>query len=312
MHLHLDIIIEETAGAIMTTVYIDVLFIVNMIMDVMVHTSACIFRRKRIIIWRLLCASAAEAVCALGLFFASEWVVLYYAFALVLYIVCIWFVMGYVDPVDLIKNIIAVILCAVVFGGIFFLIYRYADFGSIMVFNNHILYIDIPIFGLLCVSGLCLGIIVLLSKAFVRVIASASEYEVCVQIFNNKKTAKAKVDTGNDLKDPVSGNPVLLVNQDWLKDFLPGSIDSFISCGNIDAIDEKFLGRLRMIYCKTATGTGILPAIRPDCIQFTYNGNLVTIQNVLIAVSKTKVYHYDLLLTPNIFKEIEHDTSTDK
>jgi len=306
------IIILETAGVIMTTVYVDVLFIVNMLMDLMIHTAGCLIRRKRIIIWRVLCASAVEAVCAIGLFFASEWVILYHVFAVILYMVCIWFVMECVNFLDYVKNVFLTFFCAIVFGGIFFLIYRYADVGSVMVFNNNILYIDIPIFGLLCASGVCLGIIALVSKSFLYVVNPAIEYDVCVQMFQNNKRAKAKVDTGNDLKDPVSGNPVLLANRTWFADLLPENLNAFLDFGNVDGVDGKTQGRLRIIYCKTATGTGILPAIRPDYIQFTYNGRTVTIRNVLIAVSKTKMDNYDLLLTPNIFKEIDHDTSINK
>ena len=307
-----DIIIAETAGVIMMTVYIDILLIVNMVMDLMIHTAACIFRRKKIIIWRILCVSTVEAICALGLFLASDWVLLYYVFALILYFLCIWFVMKHTGLVDAIKNMVAVIMCAIVFGGVFFLIYRYSDFGSIMVFNNNVLYIDIPIFGLLCISGLCLCVLIFVSRAFVCVVTPKTEYPVRVQIFHKVKTANAKIDTGNNLVDPVSGNPVLVANRKWLEDLLPSHIDSFIASGDVTDIDERCWGRLRMIYCKTATGAGILPAIRPDCIQFTYNGDPVVIRNVLIAISKTTLDNYDLLLTPNIFKEIEHVTSNHK
>ena len=292
----------------MVTVYVDVLFVVNMIMDVMIHTCSCIFRHKKIIIWRILCASVADSVCALGLFFADNWIFFYYVFAVILYIVCIGFVMESTCVFDFIKNIIAVFLCAIVSGGMFFLIYRYADVGSIMVFNNNVLYIDIPVYGLLCISGVCLGITVLISKAFVRVVSASSEYEVQVQIFQKNKTAKAKIDTGNDLMDPISGHSVLVANRKWLDDFLPQGIDWFVDSGKVDALDERFKGRLRMIYCKTATGTGLLPAIRSDFIAFTYNGRPAKIHNVLIAISKTTLDNYDLLLAPNIFKEIEDDT----
>ena len=307
-----DIINKETAGAIMTTVYIDVLFIVNMIMDLMIHTATCLLRRRRVVVWRILCAAAAESVCALGLFFAYEYVFLYYGFAVILFIGCIWFTIESVNIRDFIKNICATFFCAIIFGGIFFLIYRFADIGSVVVFNNNVLYLDIPIFSLLCVSGICLGVIVLVSRSFVRVISPSSEYNVQVQFFDNKKQAKAKIDTGNDMIDPVSGYPVLLANKKWLVSILPKHVEQFIEHGNINDIDPKYQSRLRIICCKTATGTGVLPAIRPDCIELTYNGKKVTISNVLIAISKTFLNEYDLLLTPHVFKEIEDDVSVIK
>ncbi len=312
MRFDVCIINEETAGASMTTVYIDVLFIVNMIMDLMIHTATCLMRRKRIIVWRILCAAGAESVCALGLFFASEWVFLYYGFAIVLFVICVWFTMEYVNLRDFIKNVCLTIFCATVFGGIFFLIYRFADIGSVVVFNNNVLYIDIPIFGLLLVSGVCLGVIVLVSKSFVHVVIPSSEYKVNVQFFQNSKHAKAKIDTGNDLTDPMSGCPVLLANKKWLAEILPPHVDRFIEHGNINDIDLKYQSRLRLIHCKTATGTGLLPAIRPDFVQFTYNGKQVTVYNILIAVSKTGLDEYDLLMTPHIFKEIKNDSSINK
>lgn len=293
----------------MATVYADILLLVNLIMDAMIHTAACLLRRKRIRIWRLLCASAVEAVCALGLFLASQWVFLYYFFACLLYMLCIWFVMGFENTVHFLKNVGATFFCVLIFGGVFFLIYRFADVGSIMVFNNNVLYIDIPIFGLLCVSGICFGVIVLASKAFVFIVSSSTEYDVQVTILQNTKKAKAKVDTGNDLKDPISGNPVLLANERWIADILPQDMDALIQHGNID---PRLQSRFRMLYCKTATGSGLLPAIKPDFIGFTYNGKPILMRNVLIAISKTSLGDYDLLLSPHLFKEIDHDTSTYK
>ncbi len=289
----------------MTTVYIDVLFFVNLIVNMMLYASACLLRRKKLIWWRILCAAAIGAVYSCAVFFSDISPILYNAAAVLLYLLCAWLVMGYVTALDYVKNAASTLLSACVFAGVFYLIYRYADVGSVVVFNNNVLYIDIPVFALLCVSGVCFGIMALVSRAFVHVIGAGTEYEVTVTFLDRQITILAKVDTGNTMVDTVTGAPVMLAGHKQLKKLLPEHMNDFMTCGDVSSIEPCYQNRLRLVMCKTATGEGVLSAFRPDSISLQYNGKKIVIHNILIAVSKTDLGDIGLLLSPLIFKEAE-------
>ncbi len=289
----------------MTTVYIDVLFFVNLIVNMMLYASACLIRRKKMVWWRILCAAAVGGVYSCAIFFSGMSSVVYNAAAIILYLLCAWLVMGFGNLRDYIKNAAATLFCAVVFAGIFYLIYQYADVGSIVVFNNNVLYIDIPVFALLCVSGVCFGVMALVSRAFVHVIGAGTEYTVTIRFFDRQVTMRAKIDTGNTMADAISGYPVLLAGRKQIIKLLPENIDAFIECGDVSLIEPRYQSRLRMVMCKTATGEGVLPAFRPDLIRLIYNGKEMIIHNILIAVSKTDLDEIGLFLSPLMFKEAE-------
>lgn len=289
----------------MTTVYIDVLFFVNLIVNMMLYASACLMRRKKIIGWRILCASAVGAVYSCAVFISNISPLWYNAAAVLLYVLCTWLVMGYQSVTAFIKNTAATLLSAFVFAGIFYLIYRYADVGSVVVFNHNVLYIDIPVFALLCVSAICFGVMALVSRAFTQVVGAATEYEVTITLFERQITLPAKVDTGNSMVDAITGTPVLLAEGKRIGKLLPAHMDAFMACGDVSKIPACYRSRLRLITCKTATGEGMLTAFRPDGISLIYNGKEICIHNILIAVSKTNLNDVGLLLSPLIFREVD-------
>ena len=290
----------------MTTVYVDILFIVNLIVNLMLYLASCMIRHKKIIIWRILCASAAGAVCSCAFFLSEIEPYIRNITAIILYMVFTWLVMGYGRLRDFIKNVLVTLFCAAVFGGVFFLIYQYADVGSVVVFNNNVLYIDIPVFALLCISGVCLAAMAWISKAFVRVVGADEEYDVMVKVGEVEIKVRAKMDTGNAMVEPISGYPIILADQKKISALLPAHFEEYAKCGDITRIDPKYHLRLRMVICKTATGEGLLPALRPEYIRFVCNGKAVKLHNILIAVSKSSLGGYGLLLSPLVIKETEN------
>ena len=89
----------------------------------------------------------------------------------------------------------------------------------------------------------------------------------------------ALIDTGNELKDPLSGNPVVIVEADEIKEILPEKLFSSISNSNLSEekniedfqnalSDAGWLNRFRMVPFKSlGCNNGMLPGLRPDYIE---------------------------------------------
>jgi stage II sporulation protein GA (sporulation sigma-E factor processing peptidase) len=82
------------------------------------------------------------------------------------------------------------------------------------------------------------------------------------------------VDTGNDLRDPVSGLPVVVVDWDSLKHIMPQEVSHFfLSAWDMVStrLTESEIGkRLRLIpYTNVSGHRQILPAFKPDALYLT-------------------------------------------
>ena len=68
--------------------------------------------------------------------------------------------------------------------------------------------------------------IVVIAFQFVKTRLSKKDIFCEISIYFNEKklTTKAMIDTGNMLKDPITGMPVIIVKKEILKDILPNII----------------------------------------------------------------------------------------
>lgn len=99
-------------------------------------------------------------------------------------------------------------------------------------------------------------------------------------------TLRAMVDSGNLLRDPVSGRGVILADRARLSEVLPSEL---VARGERWmewlASNPKRASRIRLIPAHTATGGGLLPAILPDRL-IVDDGKERCIADYLIAISE--------------------------
>lgn len=93
--------------------------------------------------------------------------------------------------------------------------------------------------------------------------------QVELEVDGKSVTLTGLLDTGNDLRDPLSGLPVIVVDLDSLKGILSGEAIDFFSSkwdslGDDLALDPM-ARRLRLIpYCGVSGKRGVLPGFIPD------------------------------------------------
>lgn len=87
---------------------------------------------------------------------------------------------------------------------------------------------------------------------------------------------KALVDTGNNLKDPLNNQPVIIVEQDALKGLLPPEIERVVAeveNGELSALQrletlEAWQTRIRLIpFNSIGRKNGLLVGFRPDAVK---------------------------------------------
>ena len=157
------------------------------------------------------------------------------------------------------------------FGGVIFCLWYFVAPNSILL-NNNMIYFNIsPIF--LVIVTFIAYLIIRTMKAFIgaREIPSL-RYEILIRANGKTVALKAKVDTGNTLKEPFSGVPVVVASYVSVEMLAPTAIKAQIplhsknlSWKNINT--NNGLKNIRLIPFKTVAGDGLFPAFKADFIE---------------------------------------------
>ena len=256
-------------------IYVDVLFLVNFMMD---YILLLLVRKM------LLCTATHGRICigaALGSLLTCIVVLLPLPYAIIKLILFHVLVNTCMIRVGLkiktirpfLKAIIMLYIGSFLLGGIMEVFRQYTKAGS--------LFLLIAIVGYYFVLGIW---------KFVSYMQRWNQCHCKVELYlgNEKYPIKGMIDTGNGLRDPISGKPV-----------------NILDCATAKKLfGEKYLKDIRYIpYQSIGKKAGVLPAVWIDrmCIQ---KDTECWVERPLIAISEeaiSKGGEYEMILNPNIF-----------
>ena len=167
---------------------------------------------------------------------------------------------------------------------------------SIVNYNNGVAYINLSFFSLIAACVICYAVTVILGKITKN--KSADTVVMNIGITSDKKTinCSAIFDTGNSLTDPFTGEGVIIADRFTISEILPENIKTYLETGN----SEK---AIRLLPCKTVSGTALLPCFRPEKIRINDRGFSFEIEKPEIAVSSQTMT--DVILPSSIYKNTE-------
>ncbi len=171
-----------------------------------------------------------------------------------------------------------------VFGGIMFAIYMFTEI-DIMLYSNGIIYFDIDITFLVIFSVIAYVVITLISKLTDKKAPKSKEYYIKIQTDIKTISCQSLMDTGNNLREPFSNYPVIMMDKTIFSDLF-------------DANDK-----MRLIPVSTVSGETLLKAYRPKSIEI---GDYKT-DKVYIAESLVPLDEYKIILNINLEGEMHND-----
>ncbi len=136
--------------------------------------------------------------------------------------------------------------------------------------------ISVWLFALIAVVS---GLLTLSGGRFLGRAGKTESVTLEATLFGKRLMLRALVDSGNLLRDPVSGKSVIVVERKRLEEVL--SYDLLTGDGWMG--DPAIAGRIRLIPTQTATGTGMLRAIRPDRLRLTDQNGTESVDYLLAA-----------------------------
>lgn len=137
---------------------------------------------------------------------------------------------------------------------------------------------------------------------------------------NNKIKIDGLIDTGNLLVDPISKDPIIVVEKEKLINFIPENdielIEDLLG-GDKEIQNENFNAKIRAIpYISVGNKNGIMFAYKIDCVKVEYQDEISELKNVLIGIyndALTKNDKYSALLGLQILErsKIKNEHNTD-
>ncbi|MDR3178827.1 MAG: sigma-E processing peptidase SpoIIGA [Oscillospiraceae bacterium] len=275
----------------MKTIYLDVLISINLFINYLILLGTSNFlniKTKRI---RLILAAILGSIYSLMIFldisfFISLTAKIFFSVAMIL------ISFGFYSNKILVKSIVVFYTINLIFFGIMFLLWIFVSPPGLLIRNNIIYFNISPIF--LAFSTLVSYLIfVFISKTIGKQAPSKTFSQIFVEMGGRKTEIKAKIDTGNTLKEPFSSLPVIVAEYERIKNIVPQNIKELLKKQNIL---ETSLGynyknhkNCRIVPFKSVSGEGILPAFKPDKI-YIKNYKKPILKEAYIAVSNKKLF----------------------
>ena len=220
-------------------IYIDLFFLLNLIMDCIIIISTSILLKRKTSTIRIILSSLLGGISSLLLFSNINKILL----EVISIILMVLIAFGYNKIRYIIKNIIYVYLLSTLLGGIIYLF-------NIKVSNNVFL-------TYLIIIIISIEVLILYIKEIKKMKNIYNNYYKVDIYFKDKEKISVIgfVDTGNNLYDPYKKRPIILLSKKYIRD------DNYI-----------------LVPYYTTNGEGLLKCIKPDIIFIEgigYKGNIL-------------------------------------
>ena len=247
---------DSDSGGVMThTIYLDILFCVNFIIDYMILVSVKKYLSLEARLRRLLLGAAAGGLSSFVILLPP----LPSGLSIIISLASACFVVGAAfapaDRKTFFKASAAFFLVSFGFCGIMMALFTIFTPESVVIRNSSV-YIEIPPVMLVIATLFCYVIL----RVIMRITGSGkpkeTECSVRVRYSGHEIAFKGRLDTGNMLKEPFSGMPVIVSKR------------SAFAC-----IDENEMkGSMRVVPFSSVGGEGLLYAFRPEEIMVISGG----------------------------------------
>lgn len=306
-------------------VYIDVVFLQELLIDGAILLTTAWVRHVRAKPWRVLAAASIGACYVVLMLFPP----LSYLYTIVvkvaLSLLILWVAFGFGSLQHFIRNAAAfytvnfVALGAVV--GIYYLLMQ----GSADVWRTMVLAgggsvsVEMRMGAVYILAAFAIGLYVYRAAwTQKRRTAEARTHlaEVTVTIGESVRTCVGLIDTGNQLYDPLSRSPVMVMEAAMWSDDLPAAWLDGIKKAQVDRLIAELDGeafkwqeRLRLVpYRGINRGTQFMLALKPDAVSVEREGQVYESRKVLVGLDGGKLASdgtYQAIIHPSLVQEAQ-------
>lgn len=289
------------------TIYIDVVFLENVIMNYIIIFSTGIVIKTKLVHGRFILGSIIGAIYTVIAYMSGLQIYSNIILKFILSIIIVYVSYNPQTVKKMWKYTLIFYLTSFVFGGVAFSLIYILKPQEILMKNG--LFLGTYPLKTVFISAI-LGFILLITafKIIRNKITKKSIYvPVKMKIEEETIETTAIVDTGNFLKEPITNTPVMVVEHTLLYNVIPKEILhnlNEIIGGDFkkipEKIQEKYISKLKLIpFSSLGNQHGILLGIKPKYIEIKKEEKTIKIENIIIGIydrSFTKHGEYRALI----------------
>ena len=289
------------------TIYIDIVIIENLIMNYIILLATGVVTKSSIKSIRLIFASLLGAVYSVLAYSGILKVYSNIVMKILLSVIIIYVAFNPKNKKKMWKTLVIFYLISFAFGGAAYaLIYIVKPKDIIM--KNGLFLGTYPLKSTLLGGIIVFTFIIITFKSIKRKFNTKDiTYKIEIRINEKEIKTNALIDTGNMLKEPITGTPVIIVEKVLLYDCMPkeilNNLEEIIG-GDFEKIPKhiqtKYISKLKLIpFSSLGKENGILLGIKPEEVVVTKDEEKITYTNIIIGIynkSLTKNGEYQSLM----------------
>lgn len=283
------------------TVYLDIVFLENVLMNYIIIFATGVVIKDELKKLRIFFASCIGAVYTIVMYLNIIPIYSNFIMKLILSFAIVYIAFKPKSFKKFIKDLTIFYLVSFVFGGCVFALMYFLQPQMAQIKNG--VFVGAYPLKIALIGGVLAFIIVQISFKIVKTKLTKKDMLYDIEFFINGKSTSVKglLDTGNLLKDPISGFPVIVVEHKSLYSVIPEEVLNNLNKimgGETDELSVnsefiKILSRFRMIpFSSLGKQNGILLGIKADSVNVILDEKIKSINNVIIGI-------YDKSFTKN-------------
>lgn len=288
------------------TIYIDIIIVENLIMNYIIIYATGLISKSKISHLRIFFASTIGAIYAITEYISKLNIYSNMLVKIVLSVIIVFVAFYPQDIKKMCKQLVLFYLTTFTFGGVAtYLIYVLKP-QDIIIKNG--MYVGTYVLKIIFIGAIVGTIILIIAFKFAKNKITRKDMICKIKIKLNGKEVvlDTMVDTGNMLKEPLTGNSVVIVEKTSLYDLIPKEIlnnTESILGGDFKEIPEKikneYISRLKIIpFSSLGKQNGMLIGIKPEKLEV-INEQIEEKNNAIIGIynkSLTKRGEYKALI----------------
>lgn len=274
------------------TIYLDIILLENLCMNYIILFATGLIHRTKIKGWRIFISSLLGSVYAILSFAPILEIYSSLLFKVILSFVMVYIAFGPSNVKLLIKQLVVFYLVSFAFGGCAFCLLYFIRPQDILM-RNGVLTGTYPI-KIALLGGIVGFVIVNIAFKVVKGKLSKKDMfcEVTVFLNNKQKTIRAFIDTGNLLKDPISGMPVMVIEAVELEEMIPKEITMHVNeilegknMEILSRIPSEYKLKFRVIpFSSLGKQNGMLLGFIADKVELRTEENIQQLSNIIIGI----------------------------
>lgn len=276
------------------TIYIDVVLLENICMNYIILFATAYITKTKIKHIRLFVSSLLGAIYAILTYTGIFPLYSNFAVKVILSICMVYIAFAPKNIKNMLKKLILFYLISFTLGGCAFALLYIIRPQDIFMKNG--VYIGTYPIKIIFLAGIIGFVITYLSFSSVKNKISKKEliYQIDIKICGRNLVTKVILDTGNMLKEPISGAPVILIERDILKNILPdnllNNIENILGGDEKNSIDIEYRNRLRVIpFSSIGKDNGIMVGIKSDEVKVITDSDEIVNNEAIICACNKKI-----------------------